>query len=83
LLSNALGPRSRFLLIPELSKLKEFARTLRTFQHMKIFVIRQIQLFGMKHPSLKRGVIEAANTVGIRIVFEDMLLKLLEKNVSF
>jgi hypothetical protein len=46
---------------------------------MKIFRVRQIQPFGMEYPSLKRGVIEAADTVGIRIVFEDVLLKLLEE----
>ena len=78
-LRPAFACNDRIFLFLEFPQLKKFARTLRTFQHMKIFGIRQIKSFGVKHPRLKGGVIEAADTVWIRVVFEDMLLKLLEK----
>jgi hypothetical protein len=66
-------------LISEPAKFDQLPRTLGALQNMQVFGIREIQLLGRIHPRFQGGVVDTANALGIRVFFEDVLLKLLKE----
>jgi hypothetical protein len=63
----------------EPAQFKQIARALGTFQNVQIPGIGEIELFRISRPYFKCSAVEAAGTVGIRVLFEDMLPELLKQ----
>lgn len=75
---NCSSPDIRVSLLPEFDKL---ACALGAFQNVKVFWIREIELFRRVDPGLQGLVIDATDPVGIWILFEDVRLKLFKNHL--
>jgi len=67
------------LFIPEPPKFDQLACTFGALQNMQVLWIRKIQLFRGIHPSFQCVVVDAADSVRVRMSFENVLLKLLKE----